>query len=98
MEHIRVNLVRSGGFGGLSREGSLDTSALDPQAAREVVELVDRLDLPRLAQTPPAPGMPDGFQYDLTVERGDRQWQLSLAESQVAPELRPLLQRVLRAR
>ncbi|MDP9399253.1 MAG: hypothetical protein M3P96_16160 [Actinomycetota bacterium] len=97
MDHIRVSLVRSGGFGGLSREGSLDTSALDAEAAREVADLVDRLDLPRLAETRRAPGRPDGFQYDLTVERGDQQWQLSLAESQVAPELRPLLQRVLRA-
>jgi hypothetical protein len=95
-EPIRIDLVRSGGFAGVSLAASLDTGRLPPEEARAVTELVDRVDFAALAARAASPSrVPDAFQYDLTVSRGRERHQLSLGESAVTPELRPLLDRLV---
>jgi Zn-dependent metalloprotease len=54
-----VAVVRSGGFAGLSRQGTVDLDSDDPRAPR-ARELVDRIDF---AAVPPGPPRPDGFTY-----------------------------------
>ena len=95
---VRVDVVRSGGFAGMSVSGSVDTASLPPAEAEEVTRLVSGLDLPALAAGPslaPARGA-DRFQYDVTISRGPDSSFLSLPESAVPESLRPLLSLVLR--
>jgi hypothetical protein len=96
-ERVRVELERSGGFAGVTLRASLDTAELPAAEADAVRRLVDRADLDALARRPPAPTrMPDRFQYDLTVTRDDRRQHLSVGEAAVTPELRPLLDHLMR--
>jgi hypothetical protein len=90
---IRIELERSGGFAGLSLKASVDTSQLPPGEAARIAELVDRVDFDALAAraSEATHRAPDRFQYDLVVSQGGRRHELSLGESAVTPELRPLL-------
>lgn len=97
-ERVRISMVRSGGLAGQTVRGSLDSEALPPEEAREVTALVDAL-----VDSPTLPGLHgglggavrDGFRYELSVQRGEQTWQLSLADSTVGPDLRPLLTRLV---
>jgi len=94
-ELVRVEYIRSGGVAGVTLRGSVDTSRLPADEARRLTELVDAVDFAALVAHPPAPArVPDRFQYDLVVERGPDRYELALGESQVPPELRPLLDRM----
>jgi hypothetical protein len=95
-ERLQVELERSGGFAGVTLHASVDTATLPPAEADTVRRLVDQADLDALARRPPTPSRaPDRFQYDLTVTRGGRRQHLSLGETAVTPELRPLLDHLL---
>jgi hypothetical protein len=95
-EPIQIDLLRSGGFAGVSLKASLDTGRLPPEEAGAIAELVDRVDFAALAARAGRPGrVPDAFQYDLVVRRGRERHELSLGESAVTPELRPLLERLV---
>ena len=54
-----VEVVRSGGFAGIQRQGLLDLDAGDPRSAR-ARELLDRIDFAAVGQVPPRP---DSFSY-----------------------------------
>jgi hypothetical protein len=92
-EHVRADLVRSGGFAGLIRRGSLDTATLPEAEAQRLRDIVAELDLAALA-SPGAPGgpLPDSYAYDLTIVRGPERVRLLLDERGVHPALRPLIQ------
>jgi hypothetical protein len=97
---IRIELDRSGGVAGISLHAAVDTIALPPEQGREIAELVGRVDFATLAdQTGSAGSAPsrgaDRFQYDLTVQLGDQRYRVSLPESAVPAELKPLLSRML---
>jgi hypothetical protein len=96
MVPIRIELERSGGFAGVSLHASVDTSTLPPDEAREIARLVDQVDFADLARRRPRPARgADRFQYDLTVQQGAARHQLSLPESAVPAELKPLLDRLI---
>jgi len=97
MEHIRVELERSGGFAGLTLRTVLDTAELSAEEGRELARLVDALEGARLKQGPP-PRVPDSTRYDLTVARSGRVRRLSFEDSTAPPEARPLLDRLTRPR
>jgi len=93
---IRIDLERSGGFAGMSLKASVDTSQLPPDEASTIAGMVDRLDFGALAARAATPSRaPDRFQYDLVVRRGGQRHALSLGESAVTPELRPLLDHLM---
>jgi emfourin len=94
---VRVDLVRSGGFAGIPVHASVDSATLPVEEASELAALLDRLDMADLAEraTQPPRGA-DRFQYDLTIQRGAVRQHVSLAESAVPPDLRPLLTWLLR--
>lgn len=96
MDPIRIELERSGGVAGISLRASIDTSALPPDEAQDIARMVDRIDFDDLASRPhrPARGA-DRFQYDLTVQQGAARHRLSLPESAVPTELKPLLERLV---
>jgi hypothetical protein len=95
-ELTRFAVVRTGGFGGLTRSGVLDTRELTPDEARQLADVLDAADLDALAvRQPREAAVPDAFSYELSVSRGGRQWQLALSDAEVPDELRPLIRRAL---
>jgi hypothetical protein len=95
-ELTRFAVVRTGGFGGLTRSGVLDTRELTPDEARQLADVLDAADLDALAvHQPREAAVPDAFSYELSVSRGGRQWQLALSDAEVPDELRPLIRRAL---
>ena len=94
MAGIRIELQRSGGFGGLSVRHALDTAELGADAQREVATLVEAAaDAPRPAATPPA--VRDAMRYDLTIRQGGRVQKLSFNDVTMPAQVRPLVQRVI---
>ena len=81
-----VAVQRSGGFAGTTKVGQLDLNS-DPEGA-EVRHLLMRVGPQPITSTRPAP---DRFVY--TVEYGD--WRFTVAEQDLTPELRRLVQAVL---
>jgi hypothetical protein len=87
---VRVRVRRTGGFAGVPREYCVDTAELPPERAEELSGLLRaaRLDAP----APPAVRAPDRFRYELVLEEGDRERRVALAETQLTPEQRRLVQ------
>jgi hypothetical protein len=92
---VRIEFQRSGGFAGNVLATSVDTGELPEPQAEELTRLVERADLPALAERPRTPGAPDRFQYDLTVTLEDGSYQVTLGEAEVPETCRPLLDRLL---
>jgi hypothetical protein len=91
-EATHVELVRSGGLAGLSLTAAVAVDDLPQDTADTVRGALDKVDLAGLAERPvPAPSGADRFQYDLTVTRGGQRHSVTLPESHVPPELKPVL-------
>jgi hypothetical protein len=89
---VRVSFGRSGGFAGLMMTATADTDTLSPNDAAHLHSLVAAADFFRL--TPVMTGTttrPDRFQYEITVEDGDRRHSVTVSESNIPSALRPLL-------
>lgn len=97
--YLRIELTRSGGFGGLTTKlGELDTSELPENDARAIADLVKKADVPKLAAASPIRGTgADRFQYHLAVEDDAGRHELTVSEDQMPEELRPLIDRVKQA-
>lgn len=89
--HIRVELERSGGFTGLRRCAAMDSDELPAEDARELRRLVDVLDLHALQRVRSDHRLPT---LDLTIVRGSERVQVTLDESTVPAQLRPLIQQL----
>lgn len=93
---MRLDVIRSGGFANLRVPAHLDTSELPPEEAQEIEALVAQLDLESLAERSPLRGRgADRFQYDLTVTREEEEHRVTASESEIPPQLRALIDRVL---
>jgi hypothetical protein len=88
---MKINVKRTGGYAGLEEElASVDTSRLEPGAARRVEQLLDGagfFDLPAAAADD-AVGA-DMFRYEVTASDGGRQNTVSFSEG--SPSAAPLL-------
>jgi hypothetical protein len=93
---VRVEVVRSGGFAGLTRAAAMDTEELDGERAEQLHKLVDESRIESLASAPPGSGGADRFQYDVTVTRGGRRTSIVLHESNMPDGARRLVRWVLR--
>lgn len=94
-EPFRIELTRTGGFGGLRLDGAVDVGALPPEQAAAVTDLVERVDLDALERQPVQQALPDEFRYDLTVVRGGRRHHVVVGDRGAPPELRALLARLV---
>lgn len=101
MTRIRIELERSGGFAGRTTRTAVDTDSLPADQAAQLQHLVAGLDpatLATLAARPTAPPRGnDRFQYELTIRLGDHSYHLTATEGSVPAELRPLVDRLLKA-
>jgi len=93
---LRVELERSGGFAGITLRSAVDTTELPPDQAAELEKLVEAADLPAMAaRSEPPAAAPDRFQYSISVTRDGRTYRLVIGESQITPELQPLIERMV---
>lgn len=93
-----IRFRRSGGlFAGDRLETSVDLAALTQEDAAEIEHDLAAVDLEALARSSPlrGPGA-DGYQYDLTVQRGGETREVTVGETAVPDELRPLIDRLTR--
>lgn len=81
---MRIEFERSGGVAGVVLRAAVDAADLGPEAAAALARL------PQVARGRPAPGA-DRFQYRLEVVEGASRTGYVFDESEVTPELRPLL-------
>jgi len=91
---MRIQFERSGGFAGITRKASVDTSRLPPAEKAQLEALANAVDFARIPPPKPGPSA-DRFQYRLTISDGGQRKTASFADGQVTPEMRPLLDRLL---
>jgi hypothetical protein len=94
---LQIEFERSGGVAGVALRKSVDAGDLPQPEAEELRNLVERADIPALAERSrgPGPGRPDRFQYDLTVTLDDRRYQMTVGEADLPESLRPLVDKLL---
>jgi hypothetical protein len=100
----RIELVRSGGFAGLSLRAAVDTTAPDDPDAAWFAQALDGLDLRRLmgqppgagGPSPPEGGQPDRFQYALVIDRDGEHHEVSFGETALPEVLRPVVDRLVK--
>lgn len=97
-ERIRIEVERSGGFGGITQKGSLDSAKLGAGESRDLADLLKRVDLGALAKGASGRAGVDRFQYHVTVERAGKRSELVLGETEVPAELKSLLDRLVSRR
>ncbi|MEO1428624.1 MAG: protealysin inhibitor emfourin [Cyanobacteria bacterium J06633_8] len=88
-----ISLERSGGFAGISKIIEIDTAKLRQEQAQHVEILIDSanfFDLP--AYIAADSKQRDRFQYALTVKDDSRQHTVTVAESAIPNDLKPLIQ------
>lgn len=98
MSDTRIGFRRSGGlFAGDRLETSVDLAELPQEEAADLEHDLAGVDLDALALGSPlrGPGA-DAYQYDLTVQRGGETRELTVTETAVPDELRPLIDRLTR--
>jgi hypothetical protein len=94
---MRVHFERSGGFAGLRMSCTIDSDELpddEAHALREEIEQASFFNLPhRLFE--PAVGA-DRFQYEVSVDMGEREHTVEVGEAAMPDSLRPLIQHLER--
>ncbi|WP_138497266.1 protealysin inhibitor emfourin [Nostoc sp. PA-18-2419] len=90
---MRISFERTGGFAGISKKTTVDTSELPANEANTLKRLVEAADFFRLPEqiTSPNP-QSDRFQYKLTVEDNDKHHTVIVSESVLPGTLRPLIE------
>ena len=89
---MKVAFSRSGGVAGIRLTATLDTEMLPPDEAdhlRQLIAAASFFDQPSSRQSPIRRA--DRFQYQVTVEEGDRIKKVELDESSVPETLQSLL-------
>jgi hypothetical protein len=94
MPDIRLQLARSGGFGGLSLPVIvLDTSGRTRQYGEELARLVEEAERAPLRKAGTG-NVPDAMRYELTLSTGGAVRRLSFNDASATPELRRLMKRI----
>jgi hypothetical protein len=98
-ERIRVEVVRRGGFGGLTRSSRVDTDDLDPEGTATLRRLVAEATRARRAPGPPREPSrgADQFEYQVTIDRGDDRRSFVVGEAQLSGADERLVNWVLEA-
>lgn len=90
---MRITFERTGGFAGITRKTTVDTTTLPAKEAKELPLLVEVADLFQLPAQIPSPNpQSDRFQYRLTVEDNGKQHTVTVSEAALPGTLRPLIE------
>jgi hypothetical protein len=89
---LRISIVRSGGFAGITMRGTVDEkdlSADEAQKLRQLVEESDFFNLPRkiVSRVP----QPDRFQYELRIEENGQHHTVTVSDEAMPAKLKPLI-------
>jgi len=89
---MRISFERTGGFAGLQSRGEVDSEKLPAKQAQELERLVEEA---RLFDQPAEISAPqrarDQYQYELTVEDGNRTHTIQTSDTAASDELRNLI-------
>jgi Zn-dependent metalloprotease len=91
----RIEVVRTGGFAGIPRRGSIELADTPRPEHEEARQAVDDLRA-AAARAGPDLAQPDAFTYTIAVTAGGRRDELTVPESAVPDSARAFLDRVLR--
>ncbi len=89
---MKIEFVRSGGFAGIRLARMLDTADLPTDEAQKLENLVESarfFELPEMAE--PSRVIPDSIQYRITVTSREQTRAISITETTMPAQLRPLL-------
>lgn len=99
---MRIEFVRTGGFTGMRMAANIDSETLPPDEARELLDELDSADffsLPVLMTG--ESGGADRFEYEITIDTGDRQHTVQAGDASLPDRVQPLvhhLERLARSR
>ena len=89
---MRVSVVRGGGFGGLVRATTADTSRLSPEDGAKLTSLVRQAGLLEAREVPdPGEPEPDRFTYAVTVEDDGQRREARFSERSLTGPVRNLI-------
>ncbi len=94
---MRISFERSGGFAGMMMTVSIDTTKLAPNEATQLKSLVEKADFFDLPEAIAASAQPDRFQYHLTVAEPKRKHTVTVSESSMPCNLKPLVDWLMEA-
>jgi hypothetical protein len=96
---MKINFERTGGFTNMRLAIDIDVDRLPEEDADSLEKLVDEADFFHLDISVPEYGIADGFQYNLSIERGEEHRSLQFDDGSLTENLRPLVNDLsLRAR
>jgi hypothetical protein len=91
----RIDLTRTGGFGGLTLRGTVDLDSLPATQADELSDLLAAVDFATLDQAGMAEPRPDEFHYDMRVVSPQGIHHVLAGDSTAPPPLRALIAQVV---
>ena len=90
---MRITFSRSGGVAGMRLRTTVNGEDLSAPHAAKLRRLVEAADCFRLPQKMAAdPKQADRFQYELTLEDGERRHTIAIDEAAATPELQKLME------
>ena len=94
---MQVTLVRTGGYTGIPLTVSVNAANLAADDANDLRQLIETTNFFHLSDVADTSVQPDRYEYEITVESGDRTHTVNLSETAV-PEALQLLIKWLLAR
>ncbi|MBW4692767.1 MAG: hypothetical protein KME27_13495 [Lyngbya sp. HA4199-MV5] len=88
---MQITLERSGGYTGIPITITVDTATLAPDNVNQLRRLVDAADFFHVPAPPSTPAQPDRFEYEITVQEGDRKHTIAFEEAAIPESLKPLV-------
>ncbi len=90
---MQIHFVRSGGFAGLRLAATIDSSSLPEDELQELQDELDTADFFSLPdQFTNQEGGADRFQYEITVQQGNKKHTVQSGEAALPDKLQPLVQ------
>jgi hypothetical protein len=92
---MRIHFERTGGFAGLRISGIVDTISLPTDEQKNLLKMVEAADFFNLPSTIHSDrSIPDGFQYVVTIEDGNRKNSINATGEGASSELQALLRKL----
>lgn len=90
--NMQITLVRTGGYTGIPMTVAVDTATLSAEDANYLHQIIETANFFRLSGITNRSGQPDRYEYEITVESGDRAHTVTIAETAIPDTLRSLIQ------
>lgn len=92
---MQITLIRTGGYTGIPLTVTVNTMTLAAEEAHHLHQLIEAADFFRLPGAIATSAQTDRYEYEITVESGDRTHTVTFAETSIPDSLRSLLQWLL---